>query len=100
MVTTSVYAVCAIEAGDASLLAGRIPALLAACQRPTAATGLMRRYQPRTETLRPAAEERPAEPLNPATGSPAWSPARRPVSAVSGMGHYGSPIVYNVNRFY
>ena len=36
-----------IEAGEASLLAGRIPVLLASCHRPTAAIGLAIRSQRR-----------------------------------------------------
>jgi len=71
------------------LLAGRIPLLLAACHRPTKATGLTMRYQLR-DRLRRADDIAGAPPTAPGTspagaGSPAWSLALRPVSAVSGM---------------
>ena len=42
----SVYAVCTIEAGDASLLAGSRPVLLATCHRPTTTSRLTTRDQP------------------------------------------------------
>ena len=42
----SVYAVCTIEAGEASLLAGSRPVLLASCHRPTTTSRLMTRYHP------------------------------------------------------
>src|ERR1035441_4814380 len=73
-----VYAVCAIEAGETSLLAGRIPVLLAACHRPTTATGLTRRYQWRLRLRRPgglAAVPTAASLLGAAAGSAAgWRP--------------------------
>src|SRR5689334_504325 len=42
-------------AGEASLLAGSSPVLLASCHRPTTASGLMRRYQPRPVNRRAGA---------------------------------------------
>jgi len=98
LVTIRVYAVCAIEAGEASLLAGRIPLLLAACQRTTTTTGLMRRYQLRWRLRRAGdlAAPRAAPLLGAAAVSSAWLRTIRLVSAVSGMG----PPSDGANRVY